>query len=783
MENQDQIKNSQVSESESKSELKSVSKAKFKKNPLMILLYFVVAIIIVTGLIFVLINPVKENTQVPIINKEPVEEVLEPTADLSGEFAKYEESAIKVKPQVPVYKANQDLSNITNAVDYTFSEEAEQVLVKNSFVVKPSYYEEFFPLYEANRYDYTPSFVTTDSILHSYHLMFDFLLKQLEEQKLTRELKDLNSKMLTESLKQYNELKGTAWENSAKRNLGFFAVGSKLLDPTIKIPDLVKSQVNQELALIEAHQGIEESPVMSMGAKEGLLIETPQGLLPLEGLNEDYSQYIPRGHYDKTEELRAYFKSMMWYGRLSFRLKNEDEVKSALLITLALNNNNNNKSWDKIYEPINFFVGKSDDITYYNFKDLISETYGQNISTADLLSNEANFVALLEKAKALEAPQINSMPVFEASIQADRESEIKAFRFLGQRFTIDAAIFQKLIYREVGDKSTTCQNFDPAKASCLTGARCLPQGLDIPATLGSREAKNILRQSGETQYSCYLENLDKMNKYVSGLSTATWTQNLYWGWLHQLRPLLEEKGKGYPAFMLSSAWQRKDLNTFLGSWSQLKHDTILYAKQVYAELGGMMPEKKDDKGYVEPNPQLYARLSSLLSMTSQGLESRQLLEPNMKENLNNMEKLATSLRVISEKELENKSLSEEEYELIRSYGGQLEHLWLEINKDEKAFQETGRPSDFLQENPAAIIADVATDPNGRVLEVGTGKISEIYVVVPIDGKLRIAKGGVYSYYEFVWPMSDRLTDQKWRALLDSAEAPALPEWTSSFVAN
>jgi hypothetical protein len=111
----------------------------------------------------------------------------------------------------------------------------------------------------------------------------------------------------------------------------------------------------------------------------------------------------------------------------------------------------------------------------------------------------------------------------------------------------------------------------------------------------------------------------------------------------------------------------------------------------------------------------------------------------------------------------------------------LEHFWLEVNKDEPAFKESTSQRDYLNENPAAIIADVATDPNGRVLEEGIGKISEIYVVVPIDGKLRIAKGGVFSYYEFHWPMSDRLTDKKWRELLNSGQAPALPSWTDAFV--
>lgn len=710
------------------------------------------------------------------IIKKTAEDIYKPAVAFASKFATYEEVAVNISPKVPAYSVSQNLSNVTNAGDFTFSDAAKNLLVKNAFVVKPSYNNEFFPLYESNRYSYTPSFITTDSMLHNYHLMFDFLLKQLEEQKLAAELKQLNANMLSEALNQYNSLKGTEWENAAKRNIGFFAVGSKLLDSSANVPSVVANEVNQELALIEAHQGIEKSPVMNIGGGQDTMIDTPQGSQSLEALKEDYSQYIPRGHYDKTEQLKAYFKSMMWYGRLTFRMKNDDEVKSALLITLALNKENNQNGWNKIYEPVNFFVGKSDDITYYQFKDLAEKIYGANATIQSVSSDKNKLVSFIDETKTLEPPQINSMPIFQASIQADREKEIKGFRFMGQRFTIDAAIFQRLVTREVGPKGESCD-----KAPFNSG-RMLPKGLDIPSAMGSEEALNILKNQGETQHACYPENMSKMQTYLSGLPVENWTQNLYWGWLYQLRPLLDEKSNGYPSFMQNTAWARKELNTFLGSWSQLKHDTILYAKQTYAELGGGGPEKKDDRGYVEPNPYVYARLASLLKMTNEGLEMRGLLTASMKDNLSKMEQLAMSLKTISEKELNNENLTDADYELIRSYGGQLEHLWLEINKDEPQYKELGQ-RDFLDQNPAAIVTDVATDPNGQVLEEGTGKIFEIYVVVPVDGKLRIAKGGVYSYYEFTWPMSDRLTDKKWRDLLNSGQAPALPSWTDVFVAK
>ena len=145
--------------------------------------------------------------------------------------------------------------------------------------------------------------------------------------------------------------------------------------------------------------------------------------------------------------------------------------------------------------------------------------------------------------------------------------------------------------------------------------------------------------------------------------------------------------------------------------------------------------------------------------------------------LEELESLALQLKTISEKELAQEPLTDEEYELIRSFGGQLEHFWLEALKDEGIDHRSA-----IIDNPAALIADVATNPDGQVLEEGLGYVSNIYAVVPVDGTLRIAKGAVYSYYEFPWPLEDRLTDDKWKAMLENGEAPERPFWTRVYTA-
>jgi len=81
-----------------------------------------------------------------------------------------------------------------------------------------------------------------------------------------------------------------------------------------------------------------------------------------------------------------------------------------------------------------------------------------------------------------------------------------------------------------------------------------------------------------------------------------------------------------------------------------------------------------------------------------------------------------------------------------------------------------------------MIADVCSDINsGMCLEEGTGYLRTMIVICKLpNGALQAFAGPAFSYYEFKQPVSNRLTDEEWRQMLGSADAPALPEWTTSF---
>lgn len=652
-------------------------------------------------------------------------------------------------PNTAPYPVEADLSNLDNLWQFYMEDDLKAKLAENGFVVRGNAGSEFFMIYEENRYCLVPNFVTVDSLMHTYHLYFSHLMKNIERENLSENLARLSVKMAENSAAQYEALKGSEWEEAAARNTAFFSVGARLLGADAPVYDYAEEMVSMELDRINSAAGIIPSAIT--------------------GEDEDYTQYIPRGYYEEDEKLQNYFKAMMWYGRIHFKQNKEDLDRSALLITMALTEDAESYAlWEGIYAVTSFFAGASDDNGVCEYAPLIAEVYGESASMKDLADNEKAFQKFHAMTEKLAPPQINSIP-----IEDGEDNVIPGFRFMGQRFTIDAAIMQKLIYQNVGENAAGER-------------RMLPDVLDVPAALGSEKALTILDGQGDTDYADYSENMEELRKGLAKENKTLWNASLYAGWLNTLRPLLQEKGAGYPYFMQNDEWTKKNLECFAGSFTELKHDTVLYTKQVMAEMGGGMEEEPDDRGYVEPEPLVFARFNALASQTAAGLEKYGMLSGDDKENLLRLAEMAETLLVISNKELRDETLTEEEYEFIRCYGGNLEHFWMETVKTDTGVEGA-------QDLPAAVVTDIATDPNGSVLEIATGNPSIIYVVVCVDGKVKLASGSVYTFYQFPWAMDDRLTDSKWRYMMGyqadengnwrdyNAELPVKqPEWTQSY---
>lgn len=667
-------------------------------------------------------------------------------------FAIYHPVAVNVEPNVPDYEPDlQAVFNPSLLADLT--EDQQVVLESNGFVVVPDGEPTIHDVYLNLDRNTVPQFVTTDAMLHTFHILYDYALRLAEQQSLIADLETLNGTLLAAAEADYSAATGSV-RDAARQELAFLAVAARLLNADAAVPTAVQDVVDRELALIDAHAGFQDSPIF--------------------GYKEDYSQYVPRGHYTRNTDFERYFRTMMWYGRMAFRLTDDDdraavrrETRAALLLVRALHTTPVGEVsaldlWERIYEPTAFFVGTADDLTVHDYIHVARYVYGV-LPGPEELANESRLERFIWIARQQRSPTIVGG---WATDQEDPEVVTQGFRLMGQRFIPDSYIFQQLVYDEVdmhyGAGMPFTRSTEPVRG--------FPRGLDIPAALGSGRALTILDEAGDTAYYGYAEQLDKVQQEFAALRERQWTSNLYWNWLHSLRPLLDVKGEGYPAFMRSPAWVDKDLHTWLGSWTELRHDTILYAKQSTTVVVTSAPETPH--GYVEPQPKVYARLAALTRQMRAGLTSRGLLHPEMAPKLDSMEELLLTLKAMSEKELRGEALTEAEYTTIRYIGDTLYDL--ATFSEEVAGEITSAADERM-----ALVADVHTDPNSaQVLEEAVGDAFPIYVVTLIDGQQSVAVGGVFSYYEFKQPMAYRLTDEAWQAM---DPRPPRPAWTESFV--
>ncbi|MFX0205845.1 MAG: DUF3160 domain-containing protein [Candidatus Hodarchaeota archaeon] len=647
------------------------------------------------------------------------------TNALRTNFGYYSPQKLSFEPQIPLVQTQSNLTNV-NFQGLTLSAAEIDQLERYGFVLVDEGYEDIYDIYDSI-FDDSPKFITTDLCLHAYHVLYDISLRVLEGRYFASDFQIMLNTLRTDQL----ILKGIVTEDVVSdclaKNIAYLSVMLYLLDNTTLIPNEVETLVNTELANIKAG------------------VCAPSAIF---GYEEDYTQYKVRGHYTRNAILSAYFKAIMYAGRMGFLLQ-ESGIQHTRMALLLLSSFNTTLSsgketvwdiWDRIYQPTVFYVGACDDLTPVEYYQIWQ---GIGAPEEDQLANNTLIETFITLAKNYRKPNINSMiigDIFEA------EGITQGFRLMGQRFIPDSYIFQQLVY----DKLPT---------------RFMPKGLDVFSVLGSPRAAFHLQDENQI-YLGYDDRISELCKEFANFTDYDWTQNLYWLWLYTLFPLLHPAVEGFPAFMLSDAWSDKALMTAMASWAELRHDTILYAKQSFTV--NSMPQIR--KGYVEPYPTVYARLGSLVRFMQHGLEDRDLIVEGFSHKLASIADLFDHLAEITIKELENEPLNDSDYEFIHFCGNFISNL--ANYKDPAADRWVSEVDDRM-----AIIADVHTDPDsGQVLEVGTGDPFVIYVVVQdYNGSLRLTRGGTFSYYEFEYPMNNRLTDEQWHQILDS-DPPPLHEW-------
>ncbi len=663
------------------------------------------------------------------------------TKNVELEFKKTE-----VSPKVPEYKIESDLSNITN-IEYfgDFTNPQQESLVKNGFVITKTgnqegyegmeyKYDQIHQIYEANEYEGIPSFITTDSVTHMFHIFYTNFLRNLEEKELYPKLADFNKKLLDSNIKIYNELEDEETKNLQLKNIAMLATGVKLSgEEPENLPEEANNLYLEELKNIE-----------NEASADSMITDRPV----------DYSQLKPRGHYTRSEELEKYFKNTMYYGQVGFFVKQDEafqknDILQSLLLTYSIYSDPETlKTWENLVSPIDFLVETADDLSIREYSRILYGVYGKDLDINNL-NNEDYLANVYLELDKLKEPQIASY-------------KGKSFRLIPQRAVLDNVLMQNVV--DVNRPST----------------RPIYSGLDLMSSFNNKKATEIQKNDPyNSHFKEYNTRIEENQKYIESMTDKDWQKNLYRGWLWMLSSYNKEYGEGYPIFMQNEDWMKKDLVSALGSYAELKHDTLLYGKAVMAEMGGF--EEPDWVSYVEPNVELYDKLSWLIEYTQLNLKDRQMIDGEFEEKLSNFKELVDFLRDMSVKELNNEILTKKENLRLAYIGGEMERAMLNFVEDESEF---GLKGWYEIENPAdrrmpvvadlmSVVENTVNIPEGEIFSIASGKPAEIYVVYPVGDKLYMGRGGVFTYYEFT--DKECLTDEKWQEMV-MEDKKDYPEW-------
>lgn len=657
------------------------------------------------------------------------------------------------------------------------------LLNQNLFMVSERLnYHSFGDAFHSVYYYDLPVFISTDAILHALHMSYDQILMNIEREIMSANLEEF-LKSLYDNFGELELKYGESEElaDALKDADIYVTIAYSLITDQLQDGHVVSTEKLNEL-----WNAIESKKAYKMA-----LFTYPYRLRTL-----DFSQFTVRGHYVYTQEdqmfglksLEPYFRAMMWLGRTDFLLTpppenpweepwSEKEILRMNLGAFMLNElvqNSEQLDLLKFNETvIDFLVGNSDNITPKEYQSILDES---NLTSAEQLLDTTIFHGLIERYNA--DPELAQEILSDIFLMNPGDSVPGvlpiSYRVSGQRFIIDSYVLGNLVFDRL--------IFNGNKIM-----RMMPKAMDALFPLGNNDVLPLLEE--EFNKYPYAEQMANMRYLVDGKTEDFWTGSLYNVWLNSIRKLNPVENSKQPLFMQTAAWHQEKINTQMASWSQLRHDNLLYAKQSYTGgTGCSFPNS-----YIEPYPEFYANLKQFAEnagnffsqLTSNSYEITRIVQffPNFAEIMGRLEELAT-------KELQNIPFTNEENEWLKSmlfreggsgtppYSGWYTNLFFD--------KWDAAEGDFTVVDIHTQPTDEWGNPVGYVLHTGIGYVNlGVFLVNCPDSKeeLMAFAGPVMSYYEKITEDFKRMTDQEWEQLVDQSKLPERPDWTNIYLAD
>ncbi len=682
----------------------------------------------------------------------------------------------------------------------------EMALFKtNGFVVSerlgsPSFGDAYYRIFNAD----LPVFVSADSVLHAWHRSYQSMLTELEELQI--------STLLDRVLSNMSSQLPQAWQQ-----YGHGPLSNSIVDADYFLTVARSLWATQQVASALANSDVDQQVAATLTAiNNQILVEH----FPIFGWirDIDFSQFTVRGHYTESDRLSRYFRTMMWCGRTDLRLvtfwpNKEDDIRqlgTAVVMDHLLNQSGQFNNWSAIEQITRTFVGITDSMTFAQLGDLLAN---ENIHSPSDVSNLLTLTNLQARLLSGElGVQAIQGDLFHSPFSPAQLKLPRSFTICGQKFTMDSWAFSQVVFDRVlwsPDYSTNIVlgKVLRRKPSCLDAAFSVFGNNQVVPELVARMTNENGVPFRDGPHLPFQHNLLAVREVIDDQDPGIWTNNIYTAWLGALRALSAPTTDSvYPDSMRTRAWAMKTLNTQLASWTELRHDTLLYAKQSYtASIVCDYPA-----GFVEPRPEFWQRMKTLADITANAISGLPLsgqvslgltynlavVQSNQLAFLTNFAAQASTLEAISEKELTQQPLTIEEtaflkniielvsaYSNYRQYDGWYPRLFYENAFFGSTWQQ--HPSDLWD----PMVADVHTDaPDplfsgdpGAVIHEGVANVNLLLIAVDNGPDRMVYAGPVLSHYEFEVPGVNRMTDAAWKTNVLNGLKPPSPEWTRSYL--
>jgi len=781
---------------------------------------------------------------------------IKPTAETPIDFQSalvdipFERQAINLNPEIAKDFSLSEVKNIhemEKAYGFAFSKGELASLEKNKFIVKnlldtnlsggngglgvSDNNREMVSLYQTisgdndykNRTQANAVFISSDSMMNLFSILSADLLKETENKYLYDQTLSITKTMYEKSSARLSAASSADQKKEWSKVRDYFAVPYALLSTSMRpvtASDYEKSDYAAKGLGVDAMQsdylakdkdadsyektvtfiralnlGNSSEKVVLDDLKKVYDASEPRGIptifedefmaIPPEiQVQIPFTLFKPRGTYTSSSLRRQYFRAVQWYQQIPFLFSSKELTNYATNIgSLVKNEPDVQKQYKEFSSLIAFIVGESDDLDVMDYASAVNDLGEKKARDQKALSE---YLSQRKPASKIKAMPVAIDPMAGITV-ADEMDALRGLRFMSQKFIPDSYWTSKLTQ---GDEAPEVDGMSlPDKASLIEVMSILGSPYatsrlsDLPFYAENKQAIDTRLAELKTEANDWGENYWRSNLYTSTL----WTVNGMFDWLKANQLAL-------PKFMQSPLWESKTLLTSAGFWTELRHTSLLYAKQSFAELGGggsdacdarKVPEPA--KGYVEPQAESYDRLYYAAKRLAGEYEARGF-ELQNSPKLKNYIQLLNTIREYTKLELENNIFAEATttetrhsydddkdcVEYFLSEGSQIKRgeysvspsKWEElrvtlINQMRQALPlPTEGPILTIKDKRMAVVADIHTDKDNGILEEGTGVPRVIFVAVKDANGPRLTIGFTYSQYETI--SKERLTDEQWQ---------------------